>query len=356
MNILHIAPIGHHAEGIGSVLQKIVPLQISQGNDVRIISVFENLTYHELPISTIVEKRKFETYLDKWNPEIVIFHSVFNLKYGLFYQILDRRNIPYVIQLHGALSIQNYKNNTLKKRIALFLWIRRLIEHAKSIIYLNEAEYRNSIVPSINPNYSIIPNGCDRRKNIEISDKKDNDVNIVFIGRLAYMHKGLDVLLEALDILEKKNVNNFNLIFFGNEDDIDAKRLKKDIANLRSVSYGGGIYGEMKDQVLRNTDIFILTSRYEGMPMGVLEAWSYGIPCILTYGTNMVSAKHDTTYYWYADLDSKSIADTITRAICQYRTNPKLYKEASLEKSKKYEWTCIAEESIKVYSDIIGNK
>ena len=24
-------------------------------------------------------------------------------------------------------------------------------------------------------------------------------------------------------------------------------------------------------------DIFILTSRYEGMPMGVLEVWSYGI-------------------------------------------------------------------------------
>ena len=34
-------------------------------------------------------------------------------------------------------------------------------------------------------------------------------------------------------------------------------------------------------------DLFIHTFRFEGHPIAVLEALSYGIPCLLTPGTNM---------------------------------------------------------------------
>lgn len=349
MKILHIAPIGHHAEGIGSVLQKLVPLQINKGEEVKIVSPFVNYTYHELPITTITNKKDFKTFVNSWSPDIVIFHSVFNLKYYIFYKVLVKMNIPFLIQLHGALSVENYNKNKLKKRLALFLWIRHFIYNARSIIYLNEAEYKNSIVPKFNSKFLIIPNGCDCQDNVKVYKRVEGRVNIVYIGRIAYVHKGLDVLIESLKKLEERKMSGYHFTFYGNEDDIDVSRLKADIANMQTVSYGGGVYGKEKDQILSETDIFVLTSRYEGMPMGVLEAWSYGVPCILTPGTNLVQKRYDMDYYWYSDLDSKCIADTMERAIKQYNKNTLRYRKASFEHSKMYLWSNIAELSLKLY-------
>lgn len=39
--------------------------------------------------------------------------------------------------------------------------------------------------------------------------------------------------------------------------------------------------------VLLQTDLFIQTSRHEGMPMGLLEALSIGVPCLVTVGTSL---------------------------------------------------------------------
>ena len=353
MRILHIAPIGRHAEGIGTVLQSIVPYQNTSGNDVRIVSLYENCTYPQLPITTIVKLKPFEAFIRNWTPDIVIFHSVFHLKYGLFYRVLQKNNIPYLIQLHGALSVANYSKNTIKKKVALFLWIKKFIQYSRSIIYLNQAEYNNSIVPNINPRYTIIPNGCNRQNNIDDCKKIGGNLNIVFIGRIAYNHKGLDVLIDALKKLEARNVKGYHVTFYGNEDDIDVMRLKNDIESLNTVSYGGGVYGKRKDKILRDADIFLLTSRYEGMPMGVLEAWSYGIPCILTSGTNMVSQNQDADCYWFTTLDSEDIATTMMRAIELYKKNPQKYRAASFEESKKYEWSKIGELSLNLYSQMI---
>lgn len=356
MKILHIAPIGRHAEGIGSVLQKLVPMQISQGEDVKIVTPYDNRTYYDLPVTTIKDGKNFEVFIESWSPNIVIFHSVFNLKYYSFHRFLKKKNIPYLIQLHGALSVENYNKNKLKKKIALFLWIKGFVKHARTIIYLNNAEYNNSIVPIINPKFSIIPNGCEDQSDIRLKKKVENDLNILYIGRIAYVHKGLDILVEALRCLEKRHITGYNVTFYGNEDDIDVNRLKNDIENLEFVNYDGGVYGEKKDYVLRNADIFILTSRYEGMPMGVLESWSYGIPCILTSGTNMVNEKRDTNYYWYTELESSEIADTIVRAINQYKNDTLKYRTASIEQSKKFKWGSISRMSIDVYKNVLDIK
>ena len=42
------------------------------------------------------------------------------------------------------------------------------------------------------------------------------------------------------------------------------------------------VTGEVKEKLLLDSDIFIQTSRFEGMPLGIIEALSYGIPCLIT--------------------------------------------------------------------------
>ena len=53
------------------------------------------------------------------------------------------------------------------------------------------------------------------------------------------------------------------------------------------IEINGPVEEENKEEVLLNTDIFIQTSRSEALPMGPLEALSYGIPCLVSCGTGL---------------------------------------------------------------------
>jgi len=57
--------------------------------------------------------------------------------------------------------------------------------------------------------------------------------------------------------------------------------------NLPPVAFLGPAFGAAKDQLLRQADAFILPSFSEGLPMSVLEAWSYRLPVLMTEHCNL---------------------------------------------------------------------
>ena len=73
------------------------------------------------------------------------------------------------------------------------------------------------------------------------------------------------------------------------------------------VSINGPVFDNEKKEVLLNASFFIHTSRFEGMPMSVLEALSYGIPCLVTQGSNMREDVCRFNAGWGADNNVESI-------------------------------------------------
>lgn len=353
MKILHIAEFGRRATGVGTVVERLQKEQCILGHDVRIVTITENIAYKHLNLTTCHTKEDMESYLSNWLPDAVLFHSIWAMPYIKFAKVLKKFGVHYAIMMHGADSKVNRQSAPIKKWIANKLWFNRFMHDASAIIYLNQAEMENCLSAKNNKKNFIIPNGCDRGIYDICNIKIKRPVNIIFLGRLARYHKGVDILLDALEILKQYDYKDVKISFYANENDIDIQYLKDRLLVLDDIaSYCGGVYGDDKKQVLKNADAFILTSRFEGMPMGILEALSYGVPCILTPGTNMADELEQVGAGWKAELTAASIANMIMKAVYDLSNNYQKYHNAAYELSSKFDWRKIGEKHVNLMEKI----
>lgn len=102
-------------------------------------------------------------------------------------------------------------------------------------------------------------------------------IHLLAIGRLT-REKGLDLLIEALAICHKPSLR---LTILGDGPllgDLEKLVLSKDLQN--QVEFAGFQFNPYS--YLRQSDALVLSSRYDGFPNVVLEAFACGIPVIAT--------------------------------------------------------------------------
>lgn len=286
MKILHIIQT-KNANGNGVAVAVTNYLKyLSKNNDVALYNLKDDI---EVPkkVSLFVCK-KFQNIKSLpngfSNPDIVIFNEVYKKEYLKLYKECIRNNIPYVIIPHGCLVKRAQKVKWLKKKIANILFFNNFIKNSIAIQFLNENEKNNSIYNT--HKYIISGNG------ISISSKNNHPKNkhFVFIGRYDVKVKGLDLLLKTI----KNNIKWFNenkvvIDFYGRTAGNGLEKLKKMIKKYdisKIVKLNDAIYDVAKEKVLLDSYAFIQVSRHEGQPMGIIEALSYGLPCIVTFGTS----------------------------------------------------------------------
>lgn len=79
------------------------------------------------------------------------------------------------------------------------------------------------------------------------------------------------------------------------------------------VSILGPIYGNEKYDIISKCNIFVHTSRYEGMPIAVLEALSIGTPCFVTAGTNMAGIINESGAGFTSDNSVTGIREALEK-------------------------------------------
>lgn len=112
-----------------------------------------------------------------------------------------------------------------------------------------------------------------------ISDETSNLTknNFLTAGRFNYV-KGYDLLIKAFGVFAQKNKDwTLTIVGEGEEKDKIIKLVNE--LNLKDRVKIDGFTNDIKKYMLESS-IYLLTSRWEGMPMVVLEAYEMGLPVI----------------------------------------------------------------------------
>lgn len=122
----------------------------------------------------------------------------------------------------------------------------------------------------------LIPNGVDVKRFKLCS--QTNRFNVLWTGRLEE-DKGADILIKILLLanreLEKKNVG-FTIVGSGSYSS-EVRKLAHKYAN---ITYLGFVDERNLSRVYTNSNLFIIPSKTEGMPLCLLEAQACGLPVV----------------------------------------------------------------------------
>lgn len=288
-------------------------------------------------------------------PDLVVFHETYRADYLMMSHELRKKKIPYIIIPHGELRKEAQKKKWLKKKVANLLLFNWFISHAVAVQCLSQLEMDATHFGKyrfVGTNGVVMP----QRKKESFRDK---GVRFVYIGRLEAKVKGLDLMLEAVRLkADFMRQNKCELHMYGPDlngrfafvEDMIREKGIGDIVQLnREVS------GQEKENILLDGDIFIQTSRHEGMPLGVLEALSYGIPCLITRGTNLGAFVEDANAGWMAENDAHSIAAQLEKVVLQRESWAEKSENTILFVEENYTWEKIAADTVKEYEQLVNS-
>ena len=230
---------------------------------------------------------KIRKNLLKESPDIFHMEALWRYPQLLMTSWKKHKKAPIVCTPHGMLDPYIIKNQGVVKRLVSNLFFQKSLEAVDCYHALCQKELEDIRAYGLKQPVAIIPNGInlpDPNLKFEKTDKKKH---LLYLGRL-HKKKGVDLLLKALTVINKEKkemLDNWQIDLVGWDHEGCKAELEKIVEDYHLndlVVFHGGLFGENKQRMYANADGYILPSHGEGLPMTVLEAWSWKIPVIMT--------------------------------------------------------------------------
>ena len=289
-------------------------------------------------------------------PDIIVFHQVYFPKFLKIAKEARKRKIPYIIIPHGSMTKEVQRTRWLKKLAGNILLFNKFMNGASAIQYVAEDEKKRSF-----RNYPcfVSTNGIPMPDTQKTEFNKDKTV-FTYVGRYDIQIKGLDLLVGAIklkeELLRKNNcIFNFygphNDYYMGNINSLKALIEEKGLSDM--VVINGAIFGEEKRSTFLDTDVYIQCSRSEAMGLSIAEAFSYGVPAIVTYTTTMGAFVDKYDAGWSCQTTVEDIAQAIEKALAQKHLLNEKSKNAITLVKENFLWESIAREAVENYKKLI---
>ena len=175
--------------------------------------------------------------------------------------------------------VHNFSEGYMNKKYHLpfHLAERFGIKFYKYFIVLTKGAKEHVLKINKKADVSIIPNGVE----IKSFDKNTKRNFVLYLGRIDFYQKGLDLLLKAYKYISQNSKAKLKIAGSGTKnEEIKLAELIKNLKLKDKVQVLGKVNGSGKTQLLRSARCIVVPSRYESFPLVILEALSYGTPIV----------------------------------------------------------------------------
>lgn len=196
-----------------------------------------------------------------------------------------QRNKAVLVSPHGMMNAWALKHSSLKKRLIASLYERRVLLRATAFHALTQAEAAEIREFGYTGPIAVIPNGVAIPDQHLVQWPSGGPRKLLYLGRL-HPKKGLRELIRAWK-RSAASRGDWELCIAGWDEIGFGAALRQEAEGCTSIRFLGPLWGDAKQQAIQASQAMILPSHSEGLPMTVLEAWSYGRPALITKACNL---------------------------------------------------------------------
>jgi glycosyltransferase involved in cell wall biosynthesis len=268
---------------------------------------------------------------------------------------------PYVLAAHGMLDPWSLSQKRWKKRLALALGWRGILNRAAALHLLNADEQRLVGDLGLTARAEIIPIGVPLEEidtgRPDAFASRHPELNghpyVLFISRL-HFKKGLDYLADAFRTIAERHADA-RLVVAGPDggarDDFEARVKAAGLTGRIHVL--GSVSTQEKWDALAGAACFCLPSRQEGFSMAILEALAARVPAVVSDACHFPEVA-DRGAGEVVPLDTAAVAAALDRTLADPTRRRAMGEAGRRLVEEKYTWDRVAETSLAAYGRATG--
>jgi len=347
--------------GVNKVVYHLATEQTKLGHEVTLCAIsnnpkidFEhifNINVFQVKKSRFLLNKALKAFIQSLTSDMVVhIHSVFIPEFYSIVRLLKQKQIKYIFSPHGAYHPASLQKNHLIKKLYIALFESKILNTAYKIHAIGKNEVAEIQALTANKNIYLLQNGTEII-NVKITKqiKKKDETIFCYCGRLSKNHKGLDMLLEGFAQFLKSQQDKVSYKLWLIGDGEDKAFLQNMVAQLQinnNVVFWGKQYGDEKNNLIAQSDCFVHTSRWDGMPIAVLEAAALGIPLFITDATNM----GDFVKEFNCGIVVKKNANAIYNGLLDFMANKANLSSSISMVKNRFIWNEVAQQHLKNYA------
>jgi glycosyltransferase involved in cell wall biosynthesis len=285
--------------------------------------------------------------------QIAHLHSVFTPPNAL---LARRLRVPYVVSPHGGYAPASLRRSGARKALYGRLVERRLVGRAALRVALTDVEARDLAAFGAGGPTVVIPNGVTppSQQGDPAALRRELGLDphhrlLLFVGRLDVVHKGLDDLVRGLGAAPGWHLALVGSDFRGGAKQL--RRLSRALGAEARLVLAGPRHGRALREAFAAADCFALMSRWEGLPVSLLEALSYGLPAIVSLTVDELVGVAQAGAGWAV---RPAELGALLRDLRQLDGDERARRSSAARMlAARYDWATVALRYEKVYAEVL---
>lgn len=305
-----------------------------------------------LPLVTPIYSLGLVPIVRKIRPDIIHAQSVWAGLPALLMKRIFR--VPFVIWGQGS---DVYLPDLLLKMTS-----KRVLKNADSVIALTN-DMKERMQNLYLRDVFVIPNGIEFARFQGLTKEKarqklmvrHDESIILFTGTLKSV-KGLNYLIEAMSIIFRENPKARLVLIGDGPQRQNLERLARELNLAGQTSFIGRVSNESIPEYMAASDVFVLPSLSEGLPVVSLEAMASGLPIVATkIGGLPEIIKEGENGFLVEPRSPKEIAERVLFLLRDDELRRKI-SENNRHRAMAYDWRNIVDKIELVYREVLSSR